>query len=85
MTPVSLGSALGGDDEAFRQWVIACFQQIENASWEDIAEVADGYTITGTLTETRTLDVATPSTANIAAVLGTLITDLKRRGQKRDV
>lgn len=67
------------------QWVRDALHEIERASYEDIAEVADGYTITGTFTETRNLNVATPTAANIAAVLGTLITDIKRRGQKRDL
>jgi hypothetical protein len=85
MTPVVLGQPLSNTPEAFMEWVRLCLIEIERASYEDIAEVADGYTITGTLTETRDLDVSTPSTANIAAVLGTLITDIKRRGQKRDL
>lgn len=85
MTPLSLGQPLGNSPEAFMEWVRVALKEIERASYEDIAEVADGYTITGTLTETRDLDVTTPSTANIAAVLGTLITDIKRRGQKRDL
>lgn len=59
-------------------------REIERASYEEIAEVADAFTISGTLTETRTLDVDSPSSANLAAVLGTLIADLKRRGTKKD-
>ena len=85
MTPVSLGQPLGNSSEAFMEWVRVALNIIETASYEDIAEVADGYTITGTLTETREINVTTPTAANVANVLATLITDLKRRGQKRDL
>lgn len=85
MTPVSLGYPLTDSPEAFMEWVKTAMRTIEEASYEDIAEVADGYTITGTLTETRDINVTTPTAANVAAVLATLITDLKRRGQKRDI
>lgn len=40
----------------------------------------NGYGITGTLTPTRTIDVSTPTAANAAAVLATLLDDLKQRG-----
>lgn len=78
MRPLSLGQPLNDDD--FAKWALAAFREIEIASYEDIAEVADAYTVTGTLIETRAIDVDTPTAANIAAVLGTLITDLKKRG-----
>ena len=41
------------------------------------------YSITGTFTETRDLNVTSPTLANIAAVLATIITDCKRGGQHR--
>ena len=50
---------------------------------EDIETVADGFTVSGSFTDTRTLDVTTPTTANIAAVLATFPSDLKSRGQTR--
>lgn len=63
----------------------AAITEIERASAEvDVLDIASAYTITGTLTETRELNVTAPSTANIAAVLATLITDLKRGGQFRN-
>lgn len=77
MRPLTLGSPsdLPG--------VVRALREIENASFDSIETVADAYTISGTFTETRTLNVTTPSTANLAAVLATIITDLKKRGAKR--
>lgn len=77
MRPVSFGQlgSIANIERALRD--------IERASREGIENVADSFSITGTLTETRSLDVDTPSIANIAAVLGTLISDLKKRGAKR--
>lgn len=79
MRRVALGSPSAGN---FHEWVLQALKQIERASFEDIAEVADAYTVTN-LTPTRTLDVSTATTADIAAVLGTFITDMKNRGVKR--
>lgn len=80
MRPVNLGQPLPGSFEA---WAIEAFREIERASYEDMADVADGFKITGTLTETRELNVSSPTTANLAAVLGTLLSDLRKRGAKR--
>jgi len=85
MRPLVLGHPLNDSPESFKEWVRIALQEIENASYEDIAEVADAYTITGTLTETRELNVTTPTAANVANVLATLITDIQRRGSKRDL
>lgn len=81
MRPVSLGSPLKDGD---LHWMMRALREIENASYEDTSEVADAFTISGTLTETRTLDVDSPTASNIAAVLATFIADLKRRGTKKD-
>lgn len=57
------------------------FNQIFQASLEaDVVDIAAPYTFTGTPTETRNLNVSAPTTANIAAVLATLILDLQRGG-----
>lgn len=80
MIEVSLGVPAREDDF---QWVIRCMREIERASRIGGDSIADGYTIEGAFTETRVLDLNTPSAANIAAVLATFLTDLKRRGQKR--
>lgn len=82
MRPLSLGSPIKDGD---LRWIMDALREIERASYEDIAEVADAFAVTGSLTETRTLDVGSPTAANIAAVLGTLLADLKRRGTKKDI
>ncbi|HWW46325.1 MAG TPA: hypothetical protein VNZ94_00600 [Xanthobacteraceae bacterium] len=81
MRPLHLGSELPGQ---FDKWVRDSLREIENASYEDISEVADSFTISGDLPETRALNLASPSIDNIAAVLATFISDMKKRGAKRD-
>lgn len=83
MTPVSLGGPLNDTPEALQEWIVVALRMIEEASYEDISEVADGYSITGSLTETRVLNVTTPTATNIANVLATFLRDVHRRGQKR--
>lgn len=64
--------------------VSTALQELQGASQEnDILAIMSPYSITGTFTETRALNVTAPTTANIAAVLATIITDLKRGGQFR--
>jgi hypothetical protein len=83
MRRVILGQPIGQND--FPRWVMEALREIERASFEDAIEVADAYTfvLPDPFTETRELDVETPSTANIAAVLATFIQDLQRRGTTR--
>lgn len=62
----------------------ALFNEIIQASQDaDVTDIGGAYTITGSFTETRTLNVTAPTTANIAAVLATLILDLQRGGSTR--
>lgn len=49
----------------------------------DLVDIAQNYTITGTFTPTRNLNVTSPTTANIAAVLATLISDFQAGGPNR--
>lgn len=64
--------------------VAAALTEIERASHEnDIVEVAQNYSLTGTLVPTRVLNVAAPTAANVAAVLATLLDDLKKGGLNR--
>lgn len=49
----------------------------------DVVDIAQGYTITGSFTPTRSLNVTSPTTANIAAVLATLISDFQSGGPNR--
>jgi len=60
------------------------FNEIFRASQDGaIEDLGSAYTITGTFTATRNLNVTTPTAANIAAVLATLISDLQRGGTSR--
>lgn len=62
----------------------ALFNEIIQASQDgDITDIGGAYTITGTFTETRTLNVTSPTLANAVAVLATLILDLQRGGSTR--
>lgn len=49
----------------------------------DLVDIAQGYTFTGTFTPTRDLNVSSPSLANIAAVLATLLSDFQAGGPNR--
>lgn len=49
----------------------------------DLVDIFGGYTITGTFTPTRTLNVSSPTTANLAAVLATIISDCQAGGPNR--
>jgi hypothetical protein len=65
------------------QFLLNALREIETASYvSDPAVIASGFVITGH-TETRSLNVATATTADIANVLATLILDLARGGAKK--
>lgn len=49
----------------------------------DLVDIAQAFSITGNFTETRVLNVTSPTTANIAAVLATFLRDCQRGGQNR--
>lgn len=62
----------------------ALFNQINEASQAgDVTDIGGAFTITGTFIPTRTLNVTSPTIANVAAVLATLISDLKAGGSTR--
>lgn len=80
MRRVNISSVGTVQDPAAR----AILQAIVKASAEvDTTDIFAPYSITGTFTETRVLNVTSPTLANIAAVLATIITDCKRGGQHR--
>ena len=65
--------------------VRALFDEIFRASTEnDTVDISQAFTIKGTFTATRTLNVTSPTIANVAAVLATLIQDLQRGGTNRN-
>lgn len=81
MRPISLlGAPIKGQEN---NWYMNALREIERASKEENYDVADKFTIENLTTPTYTLDVATATAADIAAVLGTLLTDMKKRGQNR--
>lgn len=65
------------------KWMMDSLREIERASIEDIETVVGELDVTGTVTETRTLDVDTATATDIANFLATFISDVKKRGQKR--
>jgi hypothetical protein len=63
-----------------RRWASQLINQIEsNISNLNLSASSSVYTMTNVTTD-RTLDANSTSTAELADVLGTLITDLKERG-----
>lgn len=65
------------------RFLLTALQEIARASFEsDPAVIASDFTLEN-YTETRTLDVGTATTTDIANVLATLILDLSRGGAKK--
>ena len=59
-------------------------KEIELASAEfNILDIASAFTITGSYTDTRTLNVGVSTLAETQAFLATFIEDLKRGGENR--
>ncbi len=59
-------------------------EEIQRASHEaDLTEIAQNFSSTGTLTETFAVNLSSPTAANVAAVLATLIAVLQRGGPNR--
>ena len=82
MRPVALGKPAIKELEAWKKWAEQCFAELERASQEDVAAVAADFSVSNH-TETRTLDAATATLADVTNVLCTLIEDLQNRGSKR--
>lgn len=82
MKRLSFGSQLPGP-KGFEQYVNGALQAIEQASAEDVEAVVAEFTITGTLTERRTIDAGTATLAELRDFLCTMVTDIKKGGQKR--
>jgi hypothetical protein len=81
MRPISLlGAPIKGQEN---NWYMNALREIERASKEENYDVADKFIIENLTTPTYTLDVATATASDIAAVLGTLLNDMKKRGQNR--
>lgn len=62
------------------------FNEIFRASQDgDIVDIGQAYSFTGSFTKTRQLNVTTPTVANVAAVLATLISDLQSGGTTKSL
>lgn len=69
-------------------WLMSAVQQLALASRQEGSRIADPYTITapggtGGYALARTLNPNTATLAETAAVLGTLIIDMQRRGMNQ--
>jgi hypothetical protein len=67
----------------FAAWVEDCFREIERASLEDVESIVSEFRVTGTVTTLRTINAETATVDDLRNFVATLITDIKRRGQKR--
>lgn len=62
----------------------ALFNQIVQASQAaDVTDLGGAFLIDGTFTPTRTLNVTSPTLANVVAVVATILSDLKAGGASR--
>lgn len=82
MRPISLGTPGRVNADLWKKWVDECFAEIERASYDDVASVADDFTVTNYV-PTRTLNASTATLSDVANVLCTLIADIQNRGMKR--
>lgn len=64
--------------------VAASLDEIQRASHEnDLVEIAQNFSMSGTFTPTYVLNLSSPSAANVAAVLATLIQVFQKGGLNR--
>jgi hypothetical protein len=84
MRPINvpaMPSAAFTDLRALAQWMHDFAREIEIASHDnDLAVLAEQYTLTGSLIEDRNLDVGSPDLTNVVSVLGTLLADARQGG-----
>jgi len=78
MRPVNVTNVGLVKDENARSILKAIILSSQQA---DLTRVAQAFTISGTYTPTRTLNVTSPTLANAVAVLATFIADCQRGGQ----
>jgi hypothetical protein len=75
-------SFIGGTDLASLAQKV---QELCNASQEVTEEVTDAFTIVGTFTPTRTLNMSTATLADLRNVVATFLSDMQKRGTQRFV
>jgi hypothetical protein len=71
------------DPESRWRWLVAALHEIERAAQDDRDIIFDSYSVTGTLTTNRIVNVAQPTAANAAQIIATLIADFQARGVNR--
>lgn len=60
-------------------WIMDSLQRIADASAVDPMAISDTFSVT-TLTQKHALDVSTATLTDVARVLGTLLSDMRKRG-----
>lgn len=80
MRKISQPSNIRGLDPQIQKLFNLLFAASRDA---DLVDIFSGYTVTGTFTPTRNLNVSSPTLANLAAVLATIISDCTAGGPNR--
>lgn len=63
------------------RWFRDLANEIETASRDaDVVDLATQFTVMGTLTETYSINLSSPTAANVAAVLATFLANMARGG-----
>lgn len=84
MRQVTLIGFPSGTLEQKFAWLHAQLREIEKASREnDIITLSNAFTVSGTYTATRTLNVSTATLSDLIAFVATFIDDCKRGGVNR--
>lgn len=84
MRTLSLGSPMNPNDQKGTvEFILTSLREIENSSYEDVALIADNFTVTAGFTVTRSLNAGTATLAQLAAFVATFINDIKHRGAGR--
>ena len=84
MRHVSIPGGPTGTPQQQINWLHAAIRQIEQASADnDTVTIAQNFTITGSYTTTRTLNVSTAALSDLIAVVATLLSDLQKGGANR--
>lgn len=80
MRPVQLGQPANDNDDT---WVHNSLRLIEEASQEETEEAFDDYVVSN-VTETRELDCSAATLDELRQVVGTMVLELQRRGNRVD-
>lgn len=84
MRPVSLGPLPpNATVQQTLEWLVRAAREFENASVEDPIAIFDSYSANGAFTPARQVNVTSPSSAQLAPVVATLIADMRKRGTKK--